>query len=543
VHLINTTKVDGDAYPHDGERQEPAIAPLDQSALKARVEEILNHRPAVGLAVGVVRDGSLESFYGHGVADIASDTSVTEDTVFRIGSITKTFTAIAVMQLWEQGLVELDAPANDYLRAFQLIPAKTGWRPATVRHLLTHTAGVPKLVRPSRALFSGWFGESVKLGEPVPSLGEFYGGALRLAAEPGTTFNYTDHSLATVGQIVEDVSGQPLDRYLREHIFEPLGMADTDLLRSERLTARLATGYKLRSDGAKAVTERQWVTAAASSIYSTPRDMARYVAALLGGGSGEHGSILKPETLALMFEPHYQPDPRIPGIGLAFFRDDLGGRLAIEHQGILPGFNSQIYLAPDDGVGVLGFTNGARNAVVWLTAEMARLLGDLIGAPADVIRTDVPHHPEIWSDLCGSYKPIAQRTDMQALGIVGAGAEVLVRRGQLVIRAMSPIPAVYRGFPLHPDDARDPYVFRIDLSQYDLGTVKVVFSREATTTRVHLGGALPLSAQKGPAPRNPRRWATGAIGALAVATAAGIVRRRSVRVCIDDSRRRMRSNR
>ena len=493
--------------------------------MRAKVDEILSRWPAVGLAVGVVRDGSLESFYGHGVADIASGTPITENTVFRIGSISKTFTAIAVMQLWEQGLVELDAPANDYLRAYELIPAKASWRPATVRHLLTHTAGVPKLVRPSRALFSGWFGESVKLGKPVPALGEFYDGALRLVVEPGTTFNYTDHSFATLGQIVEDISGQPLDRYLREHIFEPLGMAETDLLRSERVTSRLATGYRLRSDGAKAVTDRQWVTAAAASIYSTPRDMARYVGALLGGGSGEYGSILKPETLATMFEPHYQPDPRIPGMGLAFFRDDLGGHLAIEHQGILPGFNSQIFLAPDDGVGVLGFTNGARNAVVWLTAEMGRLLSDQIDVPGDVIRTDVPHHPEIWGDLCGWYKPIAQRTDTQALGIIGAGAEVLVRRGQLVLRAMSPIPAVYRGFPLHPDDARDPYVFRIDLSQYAMGTVRVVFSGGAATTRVHLGSVIPLSAQKRPASRNPRSWATGAIGALAAATAVKAVRR------------------
>ncbi|HEX2729418.1 MAG TPA: serine hydrolase domain-containing protein [Rubrobacteraceae bacterium] len=517
--------VDGDAHLHKGERKEAAIPPLDPSALKARVDEILYRRPAVGLAVGVVRDGSLESFYGHGVADIASGTPVTEDTVFRIGSITKTFTAIAVMQLCERGLVELDAPANGYLRAFELVPAKTGWRPATVRHLLTHTAGVPKLVRPSRALFSGWFGESVKLGDPVPALGEFYGGALRLASEPGTTFNYTDHSFATLGQIVEDVSGRSLDRYMREHIFEPLGMANTDLLRSERGTPRLATGYRLRSDGARAVTDRQWVTAAASSIYSTPRDMARYVAALLAGGSGERGSILDPETLATVFEPHYRTDPRLPGMGLGFFREDLGGHLAVEHQGILPGFNSQIYLAPDDGVGVLGFTNGARNAVVWLTAEMGRLLGDLIGAPADGIRIDVPHRPEIWSDLCGWYKPIAQRTDTQALGFVGVGAEVLVRRGQLVLRAMSPIPAVYRGFPLHPDDANDPYAFRIDLSQYGLGTARVVFSGEGATTRVHLGGGVPLSARKRPASRNPRSWATGAAGALAAAAAVKAILR------------------
>ena len=92
------------------------------------------------------------------------------------------------------------------------------------------------------------------------------------------------------------------------------------------------------------------MTAAAGSIYSTPRDMARYLAALSAVALGEHGTILKPGTLAMMFQPHYQPDPRIPGMGLAFWRVDLGGRAAVEHQGVVPGFNSQIFLAPDDGV-------------------------------------------------------------------------------------------------------------------------------------------------------------------------------------------------
>jgi CubicO group peptidase (beta-lactamase class C family) len=128
---------------------EPGIRPagdgfggIDEPGMKARVAAILNRHPAVGLAVGVVRDGRLQFFHGHGVADVASGTPVTEATVFRIGSITKTFTAIAVMQLWEQGLVDLDAPANDYLRAYRLIPAKGSFRPATLRHLLTHTAGL-----------------------------------------------------------------------------------------------------------------------------------------------------------------------------------------------------------------------------------------------------------------------------------------------------------------------------------------------------------------------------------------------------------------
>jgi CubicO group peptidase (beta-lactamase class C family) len=110
--------------------------------LRALVAASLDRWPSAGLAAGVVRDGSFEWFLGHGVADLRSQEPITQETVFRVGSLTKTFTAIAVMQLWEQGLVDLDAPANDYLRTFRLGPAKATFRPATVRHLLTHTAGV-----------------------------------------------------------------------------------------------------------------------------------------------------------------------------------------------------------------------------------------------------------------------------------------------------------------------------------------------------------------------------------------------------------------
>jgi CubicO group peptidase (beta-lactamase class C family) len=492
-------------------RTDPKIAPsdhrslgIDELGMKARIREILSRWPAVGLAVGVVRNGRLKYFYGHGVADIASNTPITQDTVFRIASITKTFTAIAVMQLWEQGLVDLDAPANDYLRAYKLIPAKASFRPATVRHLLTHTAGIPQMVLPSRALttvFTGsWLtegGESFEIGRPLPTLAEYYRGGLRQVAEPGTRFTYGDHGFATLGQIVEDVSGKPLDQYFRERIFEPLGMADTDLVRSDRAESRLATGYSLRSSGAKAFTNREWVTAGASSIYSTPRDTARYLAALLRGGANKHGSVLKPATLASMFEPHYQTDPRVPGIGLAFFRANLGGHLAVEHQGILPGFNSQIWLAPDDGVGVMAFANGASRAMMWMPAEVGQLLSHLLGVPDDVIRADVPHHPEIWGNICGWYHVSAQMTDMQARGMAGLGVKVFVRRGQLMLRALSPIPALYRGFRLHPDDDKDPYVFRIDLSEFGIGTARAVFSRDPRegTTSIHFDLA-PLSLHK-----------------------------------------------
>ncbi|HZS88058.1 MAG TPA: serine hydrolase domain-containing protein [Chloroflexota bacterium] len=519
----------GGGRPHAGPHEKKeALPPVTEREMEARVREILNRWPAVGLAVGVVRDGRLAFFHGHGLADIASQTPITEDTVFRIASITKTFTAIAVMQLWEQGLVDLDVPANDYLRAYRLIPAQAGFRPATVRHLLTHTAGIAEEAHPWRA-FRPDFGESFALGH-LPTLAAYYGGGLRLLAEPGTRFRYNDHGFATLGQIVEDVSGTPFHHYLREHIFEPLGMADTDLLRSERVTSRLATGYTLRSTGARAVTDREWVTAGASSIYSTPRDMARYVATLLGGGANEHGSVLKPATLARMFEAHYQPDPRVPGIGLAFSRFNFGGHLAVEHGGILPGFNSQIFAAPDDGVGVMAFTNGARRAMLWLPGEVAGLLKQLLGVPDDVIRTDVPHHPAVWGDLCGWYQLPGPLTDLRARMMIGAGAEVLIRRGELTLRGLSPLPALYRGFPLHPDDEKDPYVFRMDLSAFGIGTARVVFSRDPAgrATGVHLD-LMPLSLQKQPAAKNPRLWIAGALGALAGATTATAIRRRSRR--------------
>jgi CubicO group peptidase (beta-lactamase class C family) len=496
---------------------------LEELQLEARIGEMLNRHPAVGLAAGVVRGGSMEYFHAHGLADIASKTPITEDTVFRIASISKTFTAVAVMQLWERGLIDLDAPASDYLRAYRLVPAKASFRPATVRHLLTHTSGAPETLHPWGALRPD-FGQGRKAGRPVPSLAEYYRKGLRLDVEPGTRYRYTDHGFATLGQIVEDVSGQPFGRYLREHIFGPLGMADTDLFLPERLAARLATGYVLRPGGPKPVKVVEWVTAGASSIYSTPKDMARYLAALLGG-AGEHGPVLKPATLATMFDGHYRSDPRSAGVGLAFFRGDAGGHLVVEHQGRLPAFKSQIFLAPGDGLGVMAFTNGARGATMWLPAELSGLLSHLLGVPAEAIRTGIPQHPEIWGELCGWYYLPGRLSDVTMRGMLGAGFEVFTRGGKLMLRALSPLPVMYRGAELHPDDDTDPYVFRIDLSRYAMPSVRVFFSREPHTGATSVTTEfMPLTAYKQPAETNPRRWATGALTAAAAAIAARRVR-------------------
>ena len=155
----------------------------------------------------------------------------------------------------------------------------------------------------------------------------------------------------------------------------------------------------------------------------------------------------------------------------------------------------------------MAFTNGARRAMHWLRTEVGGLLRRLLGVPDEVIRTDVPHHPEIWGDICGWYRFSTLRSrDARQGSTIGAGAEVFVRGGQLMLRVLSPIPALYRGFPLHPDDDKDPYVFRIDLSEFGIGTGRVIFSREPGegTTALHLDFA-PLSSSEANRPTNPRR--------------------------------------
>ena len=284
----------------------------------------------------------------------------------------------------------------------------------------------------------------------------------------------------------------------------------------------------LGRSGAKPVPDRDWTGRGAGGIYSTTRDIAGFAAALLDGGANEHGRILERATLATMFEPHYQPDPRIPGIGLAFFRGEVGGHRTVGHDGILPGFNSALLLAPDDGVGVIAFTNGSSGAVSWLQVELDRLLRQLVGVPEERHR-DVPHHPEIWADLCGRYVMQPRIGDLRGRLMLSGGAEVFVGGGRLMVRLLTPVPVPFRGLPLEPADERDPCVFRLDLSRFGMAPLRVVFSREeggrATAAHTDLVGQ-PWSLVRRPDAGTERRWLRRAFGAVAAAGLMAAVRRR-----------------
>ncbi len=501
--------------------------PVDDSHLHAITSDVLNRWPSAGVAVAVVRDGCLAAFHAHGVADTGSGAPVDQDTVFRIGSLTKTLTAIAVMQLWEQGLVDLDAPVSDYLRAFRLVPASPRLGPVTLRHLLTHTAGIGYWPRPRDLLRPG-LGSGVQTRRPARPLAEYLRSGLRIEVEPGTKWMYSNHGFAALGQVVEDVTGQPFDRYLRERVFDPLGMGHSDLVLSERVRARLATGYVLGGRGLRPVPWRDLPTPGGGAVCSTIEDMAVYVAALLAGGHNGNRAVLRPETVASLFAPHFRADPRTPGMGLAFELSREGGHRVAGKGGVVSGFLAEIALAPDDNFGVVVLSNSGgldgRGAPTPLALAIMRHLLDL---PSSPIPTDLAPHPEVWADLCGWYDLApGPMTNLFLRLPMGAGVEVRVKNRQLLLQPLTPVPAMRSGMRLHPDDPEDPNVFRIDMSDMAQPPMPVVFAGGSpgrqSAQRLCFGETV---FHRRADALNPRLLTTSALVAGAAATIGAAVRR------------------
>ncbi|MEJ2750258.1 MAG: serine hydrolase, partial [Anaerolineae bacterium] len=260
----------------------------------ATVEKTLKDHNLPGLGVGIVYQGQMIYAKGVGQADVARNVPVTPDTVFRIASVSKTFAAVGLMQLWEQGKFDLHDPINDYLRDFKVKHRSQNAPPITFHHLLTHTAGLGEFVKLYKYLSPRAHFNVVLPNKPVPPLRALYGRTLSAECLPGEKWCYANNGFATVGQLVADISGMPFPAYIRQHIYEPLGMDHSEFWRSDRVRDQLAIGYKYRArrQDFKPVIDLEQVTTAAGAMYSTINDMGRYMAALMEGDA-----LLKPETL------------------------------------------------------------------------------------------------------------------------------------------------------------------------------------------------------------------------------------------------------
>lgn len=293
-----------------------------------------------GAVVIVVKDGNVLFARGYGYADADRKKPVSvDDTLFRPGSVSKLFTWTAVMQLVEQGKLDLDRDVNNYLD-FKIPP--TFSTPITLRNLMTHTPGFEEALKD---LISDDPGHLMPLQTYLST---------HMPARifpPGSVPAYSNYGAGLAGYIVQRVSGKPFEEYVQENIFTPLRMTHSTFVQPlpESLKPLMSAGFKLESEGAKPF---EFVQPAPAGALSAPAgDIARFMIAHLQDGRFEDKQILKPETAQLMHSRQFGLDPQMNGMALGFYEESQNGHRIIGHGGDTVYFHSDLHLILDANVG------------------------------------------------------------------------------------------------------------------------------------------------------------------------------------------------
>ncbi len=337
-----------------------AQGPSDAAEMEAFMDDLfarhMEENHIVGAAVAVVKDGQLFFAKGYGYADLENQIPVdAERTIFHVGSVGKTFTWTAVMQLVEQGKLDLGADVNDYLDFH--IP-DTYPQPITLKHLMTHTSGIE----------DRWLGSAASDESELVSarewLAENFPGRVR---PPGEAAGYSNYNAMLAGYIVARVSGQPYEQYVQEHIFDPLGMTHSTVYSPMPSDLRddLSVSYTY-ADGAFQPFPDYLVQPAglpSGMHHASVTDMARFMIAHLQGGfygdAATEVHILNESTGRQMLMTLYAPDPRMRGTAYGFFDMSDNGRWTLGHSGYLPSMHSLLLLLPDQNLGVYVAYNSA----------------------------------------------------------------------------------------------------------------------------------------------------------------------------------------
>lgn len=361
----------------------PQMTAEDLSAfLDGIIPQQLDRENIAGATVSVVKDGKLLFAKGYGYTDVEAKAPVSpEKTLFRPGSVSKLFTWTAVMQMHEQGKLDLDRDVNEYID-FK-IPDAFG-KPITTRHLLTHTPGFEEQIKD---LFST---------EPTTDLGGYLKTHIPTRIfPPGTTPAYSNYGTALAGYIVERISGVPFTQYVDDNILKPLGMVNSSFAQPlpDHLAANMSKGYRLASD--KPLDFEMVSAFPAGSMSSSAADMANFMLAHLQEGKLGEASILKPETTKLMHERLFGLDPAAPGMAHGFYEEPQNGMRIIGHGGDTVAFHSDLHLIPEKGIGFfisynsLGKGEAPLREMVW-TAILDRYFpytrpaGDPAGAEEEI---------------------------------------------------------------------------------------------------------------------------------------------------------------
>jgi CubicO group peptidase (beta-lactamase class C family) len=329
------------------------LGPTDRAEMESFMDSLLakemEEYHIAGAAVSVVKDGKLFFAKGYGYADVAKHIPVDpEKTIFRIGSVGKVFTWTAVMQLVEQGKLDLDADINTYLDFH--IP-DTYPQPITLKNLMTHTSGFE----------DRWFGSAVPDTTNLVPAGKWLSSPVWKRVHPPGYAGYSNYNAMLAGYIVARVSGEPYDQYMQEHIFDPLGMVHSTAssVIPPNMRPYASLGYTYADGAFQAFPDytAQPALLASGGQRLSVTDMARFMIARLDGGrySDENigeARILEESTAQQMLGPLYTPDPRLRGTAYGFFDFSDNGQEALGHTGYSPPMHSILLLLPDQNLGV-----------------------------------------------------------------------------------------------------------------------------------------------------------------------------------------------
>ncbi|HEY2860237.1 MAG TPA: serine hydrolase domain-containing protein, partial [Terracidiphilus sp.] len=319
----------------------PASTPLDEK-FDGYVAAYMPAMNAPGLTFGLTDANETLRTASYGFANIDQRAPVTTDHLFQIGSITKSFVALVLMQLRDENKVEVNKPVLDYLPD---LPVVTGFGPVTVHHLLTHTSGLPD----NLGLFSA---------DPAARLVQGF--------KPGEHFHYCNAGFDILGLLAAKFDGRPWRLCVAERIFKPLGMSQTKGVITTADRALGATGYEAFWDdqvyprqGKLAVAPNMVMDDTAGCIASTAGDMARYLRMLLNGGKHSGGRIVSEESFRLMTTPYIKAEEfsATANYGYGIAVDTLEGHKILRHTGGMVAFASSMHIDLDAGVAAFASIN------------------------------------------------------------------------------------------------------------------------------------------------------------------------------------------
>lgn len=328
-----------------------------------------------GAAVAVVMDGEIVFLEGYGSARLEPETPVSpETTLFRIGSVSKTFTCMALARALEKKQLAFDGEIAPYLGGLAIRTLGPALPPLRFWHLVTHSAGFDQIGLDRQAMQAA--------DQLTPR--QFLEGRLVRVRPPGSASCYDTYAITLAGYLVEQLTGKPFARALREEIFVPLGMERTFVQAPEELRGDLALGYGLEHEELLSQPYEYYNTQPASSIDSTAHDMARWMIALLGGGDDGKERVFAPATLALLRAPQFRNHPELPGFSLGFWEEWHGAERAVWHGGTMLGFSTRVTLFPERRLGIFSSCNrdGETGPYPRLNDVIADELAQRIVAPA-----------------------------------------------------------------------------------------------------------------------------------------------------------------